>query len=466
MSGRRLSVPSFGPDAAADFDVPPQQLTASWVATAAAPISPVDAALAYLVSAHNISTSQLHLRDMYTTDSIGVTHLYFRQVVHGLDVANADVNVNVRMDGSIVAAGVSVWSGNVDAVDRPERTELKENMQTLGTAAADDASSLWWWYKAVTRWFSTSSSDDDAETMAARQRLFLRRNNHPSSSIISPEDAVRSFASFIQYPTPLDTITVSNTFLSDASWTNQHSEMMAQHLSAKPILYRLSYLRTGPMGRDLRLVWDLEIDMQDNYFHSLVDARSGDVLQTVDWVSDFVVPQSDEDGRQVRFVEERGRREQTMEKEKTPYPPSPLPPVPLHSVYRVYPIGINDPNDGDRVVVKDPADPLASPFGWHRIADDDVPEHRWNDTHGNNVLAIENRFHRGDGDDDQPDHHHKTQGFVSDDGLDLVFDYHLDLSHVCFVFFFYPATPSMILGSQDVCECCSDEFILLDQLHA
>jgi hypothetical protein len=35
------------------------------------------------------------------------------------------------------------------------------------------------------------------------------------------------------------------------------------------------------------------------------------------------------------------------------------------STYSVFPLGINDPTDGDRQLVIDPEDKTASPIGWH-----------------------------------------------------------------------------------------------------
>lgn len=43
--------------------------------------------------------------DAYRSDSNGVTHVYYRQQVNGLPVLNANVNVNVARDGSILSAG-------------------------------------------------------------------------------------------------------------------------------------------------------------------------------------------------------------------------------------------------------------------------------------------------------------------------------------------------------------------------
>ncbi|MEM6394815.1 MAG: M36 family metallopeptidase [Bacteroidota bacterium] len=79
--------------------------------------------------------------------------------------------------------------------------------------------------------------------------------------------------------------------------------------------------------------------------------------------------------------------------------------------YRVFPLGIESPIFGDRELVVNPADPTASPFGWHDTNGQDGAEFTY--TRGNNVFAYD------DSDND-------NTGSVADavDGGDtLVFDF-------------------------------------------
>ena len=54
--------------------------------------------------------------------------------------------------------------------------------------------------------------------------------------------------------------------------------------------------------------------------------------------------------------------------------------------YRVFPIPFESPSDGDRVLVQNPADPSASPFGWHDTNGVAGPE--FTVTRGNNVARL------------------------------------------------------------------------------
>lgn len=46
-------------------------------------------------------------KDSYTDKATGVTHVFFRQMINGIEVADGDVNVNVK-DGAVISYGDSV----------------------------------------------------------------------------------------------------------------------------------------------------------------------------------------------------------------------------------------------------------------------------------------------------------------------------------------------------------------------
>lgn len=55
-----------------------------------------------------------------------------------------------------------------------------------------------------------------------------------------------------------------------------------------------------------------------------------------------------------------------------------------HSSYNVFPIGVNDPHDGERKFIKNPEDEIASPLGWHKLS---KTGEMFDTTKGNNVYA-------------------------------------------------------------------------------
>jgi extracellular elastinolytic metalloproteinase len=103
-------------------------------------------------------------------------------------------------------------------------------------------------------------------------------------------------------------------------------------------------LRAGYMHVDGQLepVWDIEVDMNLHWWSARVSSRSGQVLSVNDWVSDI-------------------------------------------NSFNIYPIGVNDPSDGERAIVLNPATMPASPLGWN----DQGSGTQYN-TIGNNVYAQSN----------------------------------------------------------------------------
>ncbi|KAI0391846.1 extracellular elastinolytic metallo proteinase [Xylariaceae sp. FL0594] len=103
---------------------------------------------------------------------------------------------------------------------------------------------------------------------------------------------------------------------------------------------RLVYL-VKPTG-ELALTWRVETDILDNWLLSYVDAKTmKEIHGVVDWVQD--------------------------------------------ATFKVYPWGTNDPNEGSRVVLKDPWDAKDSEFTW--FSDGTT---KYTDTRGNNAVAQTN----------------------------------------------------------------------------
>jgi extracellular elastinolytic metalloproteinase len=151
----------------------------------------------------------------------------------------------------------------------------------------------------------------------------------------------------------------------------------------------INYLQVddGKGGLKLQEVYDVQVELQENWYHAHIDSISGKVLQLLDWVSD-AVPEN-------YHSSERGAR------------------------YEVYPIGTNDPESGKREIVENPADKDASPKGWH-----DDGKNTFTVTSGNNVQAQANwggqlSFKKNEADDDVP--------MQPDGGKSLSFLFPIDL---------------------------------------
>ena len=121
-----------------------------------------------------------------------------------------------------------------------------------------------------------------------------------------------------------------------------------------------------------RLCWSVVIRTPDgrHWWNLFVDAMRGEVLRQDDWIA--------------------------------------------RDTYRVHALPQESPDSGPRALLADPADGLASPFGWHDT--DGVAGAEFTDTQGNNVVAQEDI----DADD--------LGGVRPDGGAGLDFDFPLDLT--------------------------------------
>jgi hypothetical protein len=147
----------------------------------------------------------------------------------------------------------------------------------------------------------------------------------------------------------------------------------------------------------LKLAWNLSILTTDesHWWSVSVDANTGELLRKNDWMltCHFDTPLRDAPNQKELYSE----TEETLAFLND------------GSNYRAYPLGVESPNHGNRLLLSQPADPMASPFGWHDTDGIGGPE--FTITRGNNVLASEDR----DADN--------IPGYSPDGGLNLNFDF-------------------------------------------
>jgi extracellular elastinolytic metalloproteinase len=175
-------------------------------------------------------------------------------------------------------------------------------------------------------------------------------------------------------------------------------------ISDTPIPARLGW---QPTAGGLRLAWELVIDdaSDAHLWNVRVDAETGDVLARADW-TDHDEPEQ---------LASTLARTNLVASAATTYP---VPPDRIFdgSTYRVFRLPDESPNDAPRQLVGDPADGLASPFGWHDTNGSAGAE--FTITRGNN-----NHAYLDQDDDEQQDFGGSPEG-----GAGLDFDFPVDFS--------------------------------------
>ncbi|RMA66253.1 T9SS-dependent M36 family metallopeptidase [Ulvibacter antarcticus] len=219
-----------------------------------------------------------------------------------------------------------------------------------------------------------------------------------TSPVITAQAAVTSAASGLGIATPTNLVVLENT--GDNSYVFSNGGISLENIPARLVFQTIE-------NGNLRLAWDLSIYLLDgsHWYSVRVDAVTGTVINTNDWVvscnysgGDHTAhagqKKSSDNGSSVLFAEKTSSVVLTEPR------------------YRVFPIPLESPNHGPEQLVYNPANAIASPFGWHDF--DGVVGSEFTITRGNNVWAQEDQ----DG--------NNGTGTSPDGGADLHFDFPFD----------------------------------------
>ncbi|CAG8579634.1 241_t:CDS:2, partial [Racocetra persica] len=190
--------------------------------------------------------------------------------------------------------------------------------------------------------------------------------NNGIGPVISPEEALNSLARFINQEIPHPE-KIKSTEVGTLEETESFILLTNVPFALSDVKMSQSYVQLD--DQTLQLVWDIQVEMEDNWYNAHVNANTGELIALMDWVSD--------------------------------------------AMYNVFPVGTNDPSDGSRRIVENPYDIIASPLGWHSQG-----KNNFTNTIGNNVYAHENLKGKYDW-----ENNYRPEG-----GSLLAFDFPLDLN--------------------------------------
>ncbi|HEY3385208.1 MAG TPA: M36 family metallopeptidase, partial [Saprospiraceae bacterium] len=164
-----------------------------------------------------------------------------------------------------------------------------------------------------------------------------------------------------------------------------------------------------PANDNVFLSWDIflaPLSTHDSW-SARVDAMTGKVIKVDNWTLYCHV-----DGGSYYHVEDACEDHSHFEDEEIlPL----LPDDPVSPTYNVWPAPYESPDHGPRTLVTNPADTIASPYGWHDT--NGQPGHEYTITRGNNCFSYQDRDNTGYSSQDEPD-----------GGPDLHFDFPFDPS--------------------------------------
>ena len=162
------------------------------------------------------------------------------------------------------------------------------------------------------------------------------------------------------------------------------------HKSRVELVYVLS------QENGLRLAWsfDAELPGKQHWYNYFVDAESGTLIKKYDWV--LTCHHQHKHNTSACYGSRVSEQKQASNT------------IFDGSSYRVYELPVESPIHGERTLAVEPADPTASPFGWHDTDGVEGPE--FTSTRGNNVFAYE-------------DANDVNSGIPAQGGEELTFDF-------------------------------------------
>lgn len=207
--------------------------------------------------------------------------------------------------------------------------------------------------------------DNKVWSMGNRLISDVARRINTVSPVLSPTAAIQRAAAALDLPTPEGLRVLeaqSTTFF-------QYNK---GGISLENIPVRLSYVQIEDGA--LRLVWDLSIYQLDaqHWWSARVDALTGQLLDVNDWVIHCAF-----DGLP------QGQCSHSISTTQASAPET----IQAPSQYHVFALPTESPSHDSRSFVTNPADSLASPFGWHDI--NGAAGAEYTITRGNNVHAYE-----------------------------------------------------------------------------
>ncbi|MCY2968767.1 MAG: M36 family metallopeptidase [Planctomycetota bacterium] len=330
--------------------------------------APVDIAKRFLVDHAsefgylNADVASFHVTGVTTSKASGLTHVYLRQQLNGIDVDGGDANVSVMSDGRVLTAGSRLFP-----------------------------------------------------SLAARATSV--RN-------INAQQAILAAATFVGIASPRVGALEQN-----LGGISESQVYAGGNVSQGEIPVQLVYQMNSDGG--LHLSWNLNLQVpgSQDWFDMNVDAGTGSVLRQDNWTeyenygSTSTVGGSSAGSGTAGTAGTGGAGSSlsgsgttgsgaTGSGSGSSFGAAAASGVPNTGSYNVWAIPTEAPNDGNRTLVVDPADPIASPFGWH-------------DTNG--ALGAESTLTTGNNVSAQEDTDaNNTGGAQPDGGSGLVFDFAFD----------------------------------------
>ncbi|KAH0835577.1 extracellular elastinolytic metallo proteinase [Lanmaoa asiatica] len=364
--------------------------------------------------------------DSYTDHATGVTHVYARQTIGGIEVANAHINLNIK-DGRVLSFGDSFFAGTVE-----QNSHVR--VHPHGHHCAQLSSALDVHRTLLQSPLASRDRTRVAHGLANLEHIHVSNcANVPSFSSLADSGEVdldprRPLLAFLASALPenhpefsslWDNLEehVNNILLTPETHLVGEHASLGMSLSNVPgavseVKARIVWVQVPTEhGVKLELVHRFEVEMEHNWYETTVTTSiPHHIVSVVDWASDSPMPFIEDDDHLPNLgafippgttfnsvasapAQGRGRRlgkalaGKKGFKSYAPTPKDPQLPELTKASYLIFPWGTNDPVEAaqrkamshgkptgieyplsyGREIVKELGDTLASPAGWHTL---------------------------------------------------------------------------------------------------
>ncbi|GAA5826953.1 hypothetical protein JCM11251_002178 [Rhodosporidiobolus azoricus] len=399
-------------------------------------------AKAFVASLHPEPDVDFKLVNGYSSKHNGVFHAHFVQVVDGIPVANANLNVNVDLaTGKVLSYGDSSFVASRKASSAASSSkDWKHRVAGWAETVEQGANQIIFGSRPDS---GPQGAGEDRPVEAARKAGDPR---HPLLTFMIVSTTTKQLAArMLDQPReqPMTQLWIHPPF-------DDSHDLVIDGTSDgyAPIKASLQYVHDG---EKLTLAWKYEIESDDNYYEAYMTADSSiapgeeELLLAVDWTRDFR-PTGGEIGSEIKawfgpnkadepipHLQDRPFRRtdykgfKNLAEEFAPIA-STTDEAELKRLrkvkpeYQVFPWGMNAPDEGKRLKLKGTLvelDAEASPAGWHTVPSEYAGGRTtaYYETRGNNVLAQDN-----------PSGGSSMNGFRANGGANMVFDFPIHMT--------------------------------------
>ncbi|CEL60219.1 Extracellular metalloproteinase 5 OS=Trichophyton rubrum GN=MEP5 PE=1 SV=1 [Rhizoctonia solani AG-1 IB] len=329
---------------------------------------PYDVAKSFL-SAYTASDYYIR-EDSYIDRNSGIAHIYARQKVDGLEVADGDINLNIR-DGRVLSYGDSFYRGAVPAsFDKGPSTSYASHCPDLphekmtvpggnhqmvfaGPSRIADELHIYNYARPLAPAQEALTDNGRSDLHDSRYAaLYFMIAAHTDQAIV--DDLTQNFDRHI------NRMAVASEIHSIGNDSHTITVISGLPGSVSPVKARVVYVQSPTKGNEteLNVVWRMEVQMKDNWYEAYISAfEPSTIISVIDWASDSPIPPP---GGKLNALETK-LTSGSVESEDKP------------GSYKVWKWGLNDPESGERSI-EAWHDKIGSPLGWHTISKKNNPE--------------------------------------------------------------------------------------------